>query len=200
VGNHRIGLAGYATVISRQRLNIVDLAGQPERFLKVAAKLLVEGFDAPYGWPTFTRARDELRRVIHDGFARGAIDSDVLVGWIGGLPEYDGRVWELHPLIVQRDRRRRGVGRALVQAFEEEARNRGACTVTLGTDDTSGMTSLADVDLYADIPGHIRRLHDLGKSHPFLFYRKLGFVVTGVMPDANGPGKPDIFMSKRLSR
>ena len=62
------------------------------------------------------------------------------------------------------------------------------------------MTSLADVDLYADIPGHIRRLHDLGKSHPFLFYRKLGFVVTGVMPDANGPGKPDIFMSKRLSR
>ena len=25
---------------------------------------------------------------------------------------------------------------------------------------------------------------------------RLGYVVTGVMPDANGPGKPDIYMSK----
>jgi aminoglycoside 6'-N-acetyltransferase I len=41
-------------------------------------------------------------------------------------------------------------------------------------------------------------LRDLGGNHPFLFYRKLGYTVTGVVPDANGPGKPDILMSKRL--
>ena len=41
-------------------------------------------------------------------------------------------------------------------------------------------------------------LRDLGRSHPFLFYRKLGYVVTGVMPDANGRGRPDIYMSKAL--
>ena len=99
-----------------------------------------------------------------------------------------------------REHRRRGIGRKLVEAFESEARSRGALTVTLGTDDTSGMTSLSAVDLYADIPGHIGGLRDHGKHHPFLFYQKLGYVVTGVMPDANGPGKPDIFMSKRVSR
>jgi hypothetical protein len=30
-------------------------------------------------------------------------------------------------------------------------------------------------------------------------YQKLGFVIVGVMPDANGPGKPDIYMAKRVS-
>ena len=58
--------------------------------------------------------------------------------------------------------------------------------------------SLAGVDLYADIPRHIGELRDLGRGHPFLFYRKLGFVVTGIMPDANGPGRPDIYMSKSV--
>jgi hypothetical protein len=43
---------------------------------------------------------------------------------------------------------------------------------------------LADAELYADIPRHIAELRDLGRNHPFLFYRKLGFVVTGGMPDA----------------
>ncbi|HET9275524.1 MAG TPA: GNAT family N-acetyltransferase, partial [Gemmatimonadales bacterium] len=111
-----------------------------------------------------------------------------------------GRVWELHPLVVRPDRRRRGLGRALVQAFEAEAAAQGALTVTLGTDDDAGITSLAGVDLYADLPRHLAELRDLGRSHPFLFYRKLGFVVTGVMPDANGPGRPDIYMSKPVDR
>jgi aminoglycoside 6'-N-acetyltransferase I len=87
-----------------------------------------------------------------------------------------------------------------VAGFEAEAAVRGAFTVTLGTDDDAGITSLADIDLYADIPRHIAELRDLGHNHPFLFYRKLGFVVTGVMPDANGPGRPDIYMSKPVRR
>jgi aminoglycoside 6'-N-acetyltransferase I len=48
------------------------------------------------------------------------------------------------------------------------------------------------------LPAHISGLKDLGERHPFLFYRKLGYVVTGLMPDANGRGKPDIYMSKAL--
>jgi len=179
---------------------VVDLADQSEKILEDAAKLLIEEFDASYGWPTLDLAREEVRGVIAEGFTRAAIEDDFLVGWIGGLPEYHGRVWELHPLVVHREHRRRGIGRKLVEAFESEALSRGAHTVTLGTDDTSGMTSLSGIDLYADIPGQIRGLRDHGKHHPFLFYQKLGYVVTGVMPDANGPGKPDIYMSKRVSR
>jgi aminoglycoside 6'-N-acetyltransferase I len=181
-------------------MEIVDLKQQSERVLEQAVALLVQEFDEPRGWPTHELAREEVVSVLRDGFARAALDGSSLLGWVGGLPEYAGRVWELHPIVVRRAHRRRGIGRALVAAFEGEARDRGALTATLGTDDDSGMTSLTDVDLYEDVPGHMRELRDLGRSHPFLFYRKLGYVVTGVMPDANGRGRPDIYMSKRLER
>lgn len=177
-------------------MRLVDLAGQPESIREQAAVLLVEHFDEPRGWPTLPHARDEVVRVLHDGFARAMLAEESLLGWIGGLPEYAGRVWELHPLVVRREHRHRGVGRSLVAAFEAEASRRGALTLTLGTDDDSGMTSLADVYLYDDVPRHIAELRDLGRGHPFLFYRKLGYVVTGLVPDANGRGRPDIYMSK----
>ena len=181
-------------------MQIVDLAAQPESVREQAARLLVEGFDEPRGWPTIERSREEVTRVLREGFARAILDAGMLFGWVGGLPEYDGRVWELHPLVVRREHRRRGLGRVLVGAFESEAAGRGALTVTLGTDDDSGMTSLAGVDLYTHLPRQIAALRDLGRGHPFVFYRKLGFVVTGVMPDANGPGRPDIYMSKPAPR
>lgn len=177
---------------------IVDLARASTDHVRQAADLLVDGFDEPRGWPTLALAQEEVDRVVRDGFARAMLEDGVVIGWIGGLPEYDGRVWELHPIVVARSHRRRGVGRALVQVFEQEAIARGALTATLGTDDDAGMTSLADVELYDDVPGHIAGLRDLGRGHPFLFYRTLGYVVTGVLPDANGRGRPDIFMSKKL--
>lgn len=142
----------------------------------------------------------EVERVTREGFGLAALEEDRLLGWVGGLPEYDGRVWELHPIVVARGHRLRGVGRALVSAFEAEARQRGALTFTLGTDDDGDQTSVAGVDLYNDLPRHLAELHDLGGSHPFLFYRRLGYIVTGVMPDANGPGSPDIYMSKSAVR
>ena len=179
-------------------MTIADLSTQSELIREQAAALLVGEFDEPRGWPTLELAREEVASVLRDGFARVMVDGSTLLGWIGGLPEYAGRVWELHPMVVRREYRLRGMGRALVDAFEAEACRRGALTATLGTDDDSGMTSLADVDLYEDVARHIAGLRDLGRGHPFLFYRKLGYAVTGVMPDANGRGRPDIYMSKRL--
>jgi aminoglycoside 6'-N-acetyltransferase I len=176
---------------------IVDLGAQSDAIREQAAALIFEEF-GPDAWPTLELAHQEVATVIRDGFARALVEAAILRGWIGGLPGYGGRVWELHPMIVRRDSRRRGIGRALVAAFEAEAGARGALTATLGTDDDEGMTSLSDIDLYPDIPGHLAALRDLGRGHPFEFYRKLGYVVSGVLPDANGRGRPDIFMSKRL--
>ena len=180
-------------------MQLTDLGAQPQAFRQQAAALLVEGFGHPRGWPTIEAATREVEDVLRQGFAIGALDDEILLGWIGGLAQYDGRVWELHPLVVRRDRRLGGIGRALVAAFEDEARRRGALTFTLGTDDDGGHTLLSEVDLYDDVPRYIDELHDLGNRHPFLFYRRLGYVVTGVMPDANGPGRPDIYMSKPAS-
>jgi aminoglycoside 6'-N-acetyltransferase I len=178
---------------------IVDLATQTEDIKQQAGAMLHDAFPHENGWPSLEAGRQEIDWITgQDGFVRVAVDGDQVLGWVGGVPEYRGRVWELHPIVVRTDRRRRGIGRALVQAFEAAARERGGLTATLGTDDEFGATSLAGADLYLDLPAQIGGLRDLGTEHPFLFYRRLGYVVTGVMPDANGRGRPDIYMSKAL--
>ena len=91
----------------------------------------------------------------------------------------------------------RGIGRALVADLEERAKERGGLTLWVGTDDENNRTSLGGIDLYPDVLTHLANLRNL-RNHPFGFYQKLGFVVVGVVPDANGWGKPDILMAKRL--
>jgi len=75
--------------------------------------------------------------------------------------------------------------------------DRGGSTIYLGTDDENGRTSLGGVDLYPDPLMAAAQIQNL-RRHPFEFYRKLGFAIVGVLPDANGFGKPDIFMAKRV--
>jgi aminoglycoside 6'-N-acetyltransferase I len=170
--------------------------------VEACAALLVDGFRQhwPQAWPTLDDARREMREALAGGrialAARGG-DGRVL-GWIGAISTYDGNVWELHPMVVDGARRRRGIGRALVEALEAEVRARGGGTLYLGTDDEDEMTSVGGVDLYPDVLGRLREIRDV-RGHPFGFYRRLGFEVVGILPDANGPGKPDIFMAKRIS-
>jgi len=76
-------------------------------------------------------------------------------------------------------------------------RDRGGLTLQLGTDDVDNMTTLGGVDVYPGVLEHLAALRNL-RRHPYEFYQKLGFVVVGVVPDANGFGKPDILMAKRV--
>jgi aminoglycoside 6'-N-acetyltransferase I len=43
----------------------------------------------------------------------------------------------------------------------------------------------------------IRTIRNLNR-HAFEFYQKQGYTIIGVMPDANGRGRPDILMGKRI--
>jgi aminoglycoside 6'-N-acetyltransferase I len=164
------------------------------------AKLLTEGFEAvaPDAWTTLEDARNSVREVIEGGFARAALDeSGSVLGWVGGLPQYHGNVWELHPLVVAEAARGRGIGRALVLDLEEQVRARGGLTVLLGSDDETNLTTLSGVDLYDDLPAKLAAA--LGsRPHALEFYRKLGYTIIGVVPDANGLGKPDIILGKRV--
>ena len=164
--------------------------------------MLVDGFREhwPDAWSTFDDALGEVRESFgEDRLSRVARDSDgTVLGWIGGIRQYDGLVWEIHPLVVAESARRRGIGQALVADLEARARERGGLTLWAGSDDQSNQTSLAGVDLYDDLPGRIRSIRNLA-GHPYEFYQRVGFTIVGVMPDANGFGKPDIFLAKRIS-
>jgi aminoglycoside 6'-N-acetyltransferase I len=85
-----------------------------------------------------------------------------------------------------------------VHDLERIVAERGGETLWLGSDDENGETSLADVDLYVDPAAAIRDFRKLRGDHPCEFYLRLGFRVVGVLPDANGVGKPDVFFAKRV--
>ena len=182
-------------------MHIQDLNQTDEPLIQQAGQLLCEAFGLnwPNAWPTLADAVEEVREFFAaERVARVAVNDDgILLGWIGGIEMYDGNVWELHPLAVRPAWQGQGIGRALVEDLETQVAARGGKTLYLGTDDENGMTSLAGIDLYPNVWEHIGRLRNL-RRHPYEFYQKLGFVIVGVLPEANGPGKPDIFMAKRV--
>jgi len=184
-------------------MKIITLQTNDKKLIHQAAQLIVDAFREHWSnaWSTFEDGSEELNEMLEDGkICRAAIDDDgKLLGIIGGMPQYDGHVWELHPLAVQPSIQRQGIGRALVEDFEEQVCQRDGFTITLGSDDEDSMTSLSNIDLYENTWDKIRNIHNL-KGHPFEFYQKMGFVITGVVPDANGIGKPDILMSQRVDK
>ena len=183
-------------------MKIKTMRKDNEKYILQAAQLLVEGFrdNWPNAWPNLELAIEEVNECLSaDRICRIAIDGrDNVVGWIGGISQYDGNVWELHPIVVDTEHRKKGIGRLLVRDLEEQIRNRGGITLYVGSDDENNMTSLSNVDLYDNLLDRIRDIKNY-KGHPYEFYLKLGFKIIGVMPDANGLGKPDIFLGKRVT-
>ncbi|MBX6342845.1 MAG: GNAT family N-acetyltransferase [Thermomicrobiaceae bacterium] len=177
-------------------MRIVDLRPNDGAAIRQVAEILTD--QIPHGWPTLEEALAEVRESFEPGrVSRVALDDDgSVLGWIGAIPTYS-HAWELHPLVVRGDRQRRGIGSALVADLERLLRERGCLTLYLGSDDETAQTSAASVDLFPGVLGHAARLRVVG-SHPLDFYRRLGFVVIGLLPDANGPGRPDIWLAKRL--
>jgi aminoglycoside 6'-N-acetyltransferase I len=179
---------------------IEDLTAKDDARIEDAARLLHAAFSPLGVWTTMTEARKEvLQSFGADRISRVARAPDgAIIGWIGAIREYDGLVWQLHPIVVDEAWRRKGVGRALVLDLEEFLTASGGLTLWAGSDDLAGETSLGGVDLYSALPGAFDTVRSWG-HHPLPFYRRLGFHVIGVMPDANGPGRPDIFLGKRLA-
>jgi aminoglycoside 6'-N-acetyltransferase I len=176
----------FETLDARQRAKAADI------LMRALAHV-------PSAYHTVAEATAEVAKLAEDdrlGFA--ALDGDTLLGWIGAIQTYD-KGWELHPLVVDPDHHRRGIGTLLIRALEERARQDGVLTLYLGTDDDYGGTTLYGRELYPDPTDALRTIAPAGRGHAFFFYRRKGFVPVGVLPDVNGRGKPDLFMAKRLS-
>jgi aminoglycoside 6'-N-acetyltransferase I len=181
---------------------ITDLFSCGKEYVVATANLLVEGFRdfAPEAWPDMESALEEVQESLQEGRISRIMVSDVeqVIGWVAGTPHYGGHSWELHPLVVHPAYQRQGIGRHLVADLEEQVCKRGGITLYLGSDDETGLTSLANIDLYPNPLEHLVAMQNL-KGHPYEFYQKVGFSIVGVIPDANGFGKPDIFLAKRVS-
>lgn len=181
-------------------MKIIDCPDDEQAIIQVAT-LLVESFNQnwPDAWPSLESALQEVRESFGaNRISRVAVDeNNHILGWIGGISQYNGNVWELHPLVVREDMRRKGIGKALVFDLEAQVKQRGGVTLWVGTDDENNMTTLAGVNLYPNVWEHIAKIRNL-HGHPYEFYQKCGFVIVGVMPDANGLGKPDIYMAKSV--
>ncbi len=184
-------------------MRISDLELEESGAIRQVAQLLVDGFSHfnPHPWPTLSLATDEVEESLKpDRISLVAMSKDDRpVGWIGGIRHYDGNVWELHPLVVAEAFRKKGIGTSLVRTLEKRVADQGGLTLYLGSDDVNGATTAGGANLYPDPIKHLAGIRVIG-YHPLEFYRKLGFVVTGVVPDANGLGRPDILMAKRVRR
>jgi aminoglycoside 6'-N-acetyltransferase I len=184
-------------------MRIVDLDPIDESAILQVATSLVESFAVnwPDAWPGLESALEEVRESFAaNRISRIALDEDgTVLGWVGGISQYRGHVWELHPLVVRVSQQGKGIGRVLVSDLEERVKERGGLTITLGTDDVNQQTSLTGINLFPNVWEHVAHIRNL-KQHPYEFYQKQGYVIVGVMPDANGLGKPDILMAKSVVR
>lgn len=151
--------------------------------------------------PEWMRDLDEALEVIAehttgDGVARVLVDGDRPLAWIAAHPLW-GRAWELEPLLVAIPEQGRGHGRRLVREIEALAAAAGALTMLVGTSDVRGETSLAGVDLYVDTHARLGAA-EVGR-HAAAFWLRVGYRIVGVVPDAEGPGKPSITLARRLA-
>jgi len=177
-------------------MDIRHLAENEPEVIAGAAGLLFDAF--PNSWPTVEIAEAEVMTCLEAAkVALVAVDRGAVAGFIGAMPQYGTTGWELHPLVVARTCQRQGIGRQLVLALEAEVAQRGGITIYLGSDDEFGKTSLSGCDLYDCLWERIRTIRNL-KDHPYAFYQKMGYQIVGVIPDANGFGKPDIWLARRI--
>ena len=180
-------------------MQLSDLAELRAEQIAEAARILREAIAGP-SYKGAGEAEAEVTTFLGgdpERFALAALNGERLLGWVGGVRDYSHSL-QLHPLVVDPPLHRQGIGRALVTTLEARAAEEGFLAIHLGTDDDFGGSNLFGADIFPDALTKLAGIAPMPRGHPFFFYRKLGFEPVGVIPDANGFGKPDLLMSKRL--
>lgn len=181
-------------------MRISDLENEDEMIQQQAAELFMScSMEASPGLRFDLQfAIDEVKNSFAPGrISLVAIDRQRVAGWGSAIRQYNGHNWEIRPLVVNRAYRRRGIGRSLFKELQDRVVAHGALTMWVSLQDEIGSTSLWGQELYPNPLVPLQDIRNLN-GHPYSFFERLGFSITGVLPDANGFGKPDIFLSKRI--
>ncbi|MGH7022754.1 MAG: GNAT family N-acetyltransferase [Caulobacteraceae bacterium] len=187
-----------APLARRPVFTIVDFAKLNRKQLADAARILREALPSPDAYKAPGEAEAEVAKLSEraDRFGLAALTGGKLVGWVGAIRAYSHSL-ELHPMAVDPPRQRTGVGAALIEALAKKARAEGFVAIHLGADDDFGGTNLFGQQVFGDVIAKAGEI-TADERHPLNFYRRCGFEIVGLIPDANGPGKPDILMAKRI--
>jgi len=182
-------------------VTIEDLTADDSGAIEQAAALLVDfAPNRAAAWPDLEEAYETLEEALEgDALVRVAVnDAGNVVGVAVCAPQYS-HAWELHPIVVAGDEQGRGIGAALLADVEELVAAEGGLTIYLGADDLDGLTTAAGADLFPNVIGHAQGLKSQSRRHPLGFFLQQGYEVIGLIPDANGPGRPDIWMAKSVA-
>ena len=177
-------------------MQFISLTKDTKHYNTQAAGLIRQAFPQAYR----DTAEEEITDILEPGRVTvAAIAGERLLGFVGAIPRYGVTAWELHPLVVDSGSRNLGIGTALCAELEKRLKEKGCLTIYLGSDDEDRSTSLSGIDLFHDTYEKIKNIRNI-KRHPYEFYQKMGYQIVGVIPDANGLGKPDIWLAKSLVR
>lgn len=177
-------------------MKIITLNAETVEYNQQVVALLAKEWPHHYA----DSAEQEMARCLEpQRLALAMVEGPTLMGFVGAIPQYGVTGWELHPLVVDGRFRSLGVGSQLCRALEQLLKEKGCLTVYLGSDDDNNSTSLAGIDLFQDTFAKLSAIKNF-KRHPYEFYQKAGYQIVGVVPDASGLGKPDIWLAKSLVR
>lgn len=175
-------------------MQTVLLSKGTTNYNKQAADILAQAFPHCYG----DCSDDEINKCVQDDrVVLAIVDGETLLGFVGAIPQYGITAWELHPLVVGEKFRSHGIGTQLCLALENILKEKGCLTIYLGSDDENDSTTLSGTNLFENTFEKINNIKNI-RNHPFGFYQKVGYKIVGVIPDANGIGKPDIWLAKSL--
>lgn len=124
-----------------------------------------------------------------------------LAGEVCGLasasPYRSSAMLRMQLLVVDPPFQRRGVGRTLLRTVEEAGRELGMSTLMIALDDEAGLTPLAGRSLFPDPLAPMTKFVPPA-AHPSTFLKRMGYALTGVLPEAAGPGRPELWFARSL--
>lgn len=182
-------------------MRIVDLCNEDDGVVEQVATLLMGGVFAhqSHTWTDKTTALDEIGESFEANHISrvGFDDSGKLLGWAAGYSIYNGYIWQVYPLALTAFNL--DIGHRLLQDFEEQVRAHGGLGILLSIDVELTLPTLHEKDLSTDPWQHIISLQHLD-NHRIEFFRQLGFAIVGIIPNAQGRGKPNILLERSVAR